>query len=181
LKFADGNLQCLRLRRVSRAKGGAMTNKGKTMKTRILMATLLTGVVLAAGAAQAADHRERPDFATLDMNSDGSVSLEELQSRGQARFATADANNDGGLSAEELIAAAGDRASDRAANMIERHDENGDGVLQMDEMPRRGGGDRAERMFERADADGDGALSQEEFETAKERRGERGGGKRDRG
>ncbi len=151
------------------------------MKSKILMAALLSGVVLAAGAAQAEDHRERPDFATLDLNSDGSVSLEEMQAQGEARFAGVDANEDGALSEEELIATAGARASERAAKMIERHDDNGDGVLQMDEMPRRGGGDRAERMFERVDADGDGVLSQEEFDTAKERHGERGGGKRNRG
>ena len=152
------------------------------MKSKILMAALLSSVVLAAGAAQAEEHRERPDFATLDLNSDGSLSLEELQAQGQARFASVDANADGALSAEELIAAAGNRASDRAARMIERHDDNGDGLLQIDEMPRRGGGDRAEQMFERVDADSDGAISQDEFEAAKERHGgRRDHGKRDRG
>mgnify|MGYP001823488639 FL=1 len=129
------------------------------MKSKILMAALLSGVVLAAGAAQAEDRRERPDFATLDLNSDGSLSLEELQAQGDARFADVDTNGDGGLSADELIAAAGDRANDRSARMIERHDENGDGILQLEEMPRRGG-DRAERMFEHIDADGDGVISQ---------------------
>lgn len=151
------------------------------MKSKILMAALLSGVVLAAGAAQAEDHRERPDFATLDLNGDGSLSLEELQAQGEARFADVDTNSDGGLSADELIAAAGDRASERAARMIERHDDNGDGVLQIDEMPRRGG-DRAEQMFDRVDADGDGVISLEEFETAKNHRGGgRDHGKRDRG
>jgi Ca2+-binding EF-hand superfamily protein len=154
------------------------------MKSKVLMAALLSGLVLAAGAAQAEDHRERPDFAALDLNGDGGLSLEEMQAQGEARFAATDANGDGGISAEELIAMAGERASDRAAKMIERHDANEDGVLQMDEMPRRGGGDgdRAERMFERVDADGDGVLSQEEFDTAKEKRGDRRGhGGRDRG
>jgi Ca2+-binding EF-hand superfamily protein len=151
------------------------------MKSKVLIAVLVSGVVLAAGVVQAEDHRERPDFATLDLNGDGSLSPEELQAQGEARFATADTNGDGGLSVEELIAAAGKRASDRAAEMIERHDENGDGVLQMDEMPRRGG-DRGERMFQRADANSDGGLSQEEFEAAKESRGDRRGhGPRNRG
>ncbi|MFT6076523.1 MAG: Ca2+-binding EF-hand superfamily protein [Yoonia sp.] len=152
------------------------------MKSKILMAALLSGAVLAAGAAQAKEHRERPDFVTLDLNGDGSLSLEELQAQGQARFANVDTNADGALSAEELIAAARDRASERAARMIERQDDNGDGVLQIDEMPSRGDGDRAEQMFERVDADSDGAISQEEFETAKERQGGRcDQGKRDRG
>ena len=61
-------------------------------------------------------------------------------------------NGDGGISAEEMIAAAGQRAEDRAAQMIERFDENGDGILQLEEMPQRGE-DRAGRMFERVDAD----------------------------
>lgn len=151
------------------------------MKSKILMAVFLSGVVLAAGAAQAEGHQARPDFATLDLNGDGSLTPDELQAQGEARFARADANEDGALSVEELIAAAGQRASDHAAEMVARHDENGDGVLQLDEMPRRGG-DRAARMFERVDADGDGALSQDEFETARERHGDRRGhGPKDRG
>lgn len=151
------------------------------MNSKILMAALLSGVVLAAGAAQAEDHRERPDFATLDLNGDGFLSLEELQTQGEARFADVDTNGDGGLSADELIAAAGNRASERAARMIERHDDNSDGLLQIGEMPRRGG-DRAEQMFDRVDADGDGVISLEEFETAKNHRGGgRDHGKRDCG
>ncbi len=154
------------------------------MKHNILMAVLLSGLVVAAGAASANERGERPDFATLDLNGDGALTLEELQAQAEARFASIDTDSDGGLSAEELIAAAEGRAADRAAKMIERLDENGDGILQQDEMPRRGG-DRADRMFERVDADEDGVISQEEFDSAKERanerRGERRGERRDRG
>lgn len=155
------------------------------MKRQILMATVFAGFAMAAGVAMADGHRgERPDFATLDLNGDGGISLEEMQAQGEARFADIDTNGDGGLSAEELIAAADARAQERAADMIERFDENGDGILQIDEMPRRGG-DRAERMFERIDADEDGVISAEEFEAVKERmgerRGDRGKGHRGRG
>lgn len=157
------------------------------MKRQILMAAVLSGLVIAAGAASADNQRgegERPDFATLDLNGDGALSLEELQAQRDARFAEIDTDGDGGISAEEMIAHAGQRAEDRAARMIERLDENGDGVLQMDEMPDRGA-DRAERMFDRIDENEDGVISAEEFEAAKERmgdrRGDRGKGPRGRG
>ena len=155
------------------------------MKKNILMVALLSGLVLTAGAAQARDHGERPDFATLDTNGDGALSLEELQAQGEARFSAVDTDGDGALSAEELTAAAGERAAERTAQMIERLDENGDGALQLEEMPAREG-DRAERMFDRVDADEDGVISEEEFDSVKERRGgrdggRRGDGKRDRG
>jgi Ca2+-binding EF-hand superfamily protein len=147
------------------------------MKKKIMAAAVLSGLVLVAGAAQAKDHREAADFATLDLNGDGALSLEELQAQAEARFGAMDTNGDGAISAQELIAAAEGRAAERAAAMIERLDENGDGVLQADEMPRRGGGngdgDRAARMFDRVDTDDDGAISEAEFEAAKEKRGAR--------
>jgi Ca2+-binding EF-hand superfamily protein len=154
--------------------------KDKKMKAKILMAALLSGLVLTAGAAQAENHRERPDFATLDLNGDGALSLEEMQARGEARFAEMDANGDGALSADELVAQAIDRASERVAKMIERFDENGDGMLQQDEMPTRGE-NRAARMFDRVDADEDGTISAEEFEQAQERMGEGRDGRRGHG
>ena len=64
--------------------------------------------------------------------------------------------------------------------MIERFDENGDGVLQQDEMPTQQER-RSARMFDRVDADDDGAISAEEFESAKERMDERGGNRRGHG
>ena len=147
------------------------------MKRQIFAAALLSGLVMAAGAATAEEHRgDRPDFAELDLNGDGAISLEELQAHGAARFADVDTNGDGGLSADELIAAANGRAEERAARMIERHDDNGDGILQLDEMPRRGE-DRADRMFDHVDANRDGQISAEEFEAAKERMGDRRGGR----
>jgi Ca2+-binding EF-hand superfamily protein len=61
--------------------------------------------------------------------------------------------------------------------MIERMDENEDGLIQADEMKPRGGdrGERnMERMFERMDTDEDGTLSAEEFAAAQEKMQERG-------
>lgn len=155
------------------------------MKTQILMAALVAGVVMTAGAASAqgfgGEHGERPDFATLDANGDGGITLDELQAQGAARFAEHDTDGDGALSAEELIAAANGRAADRAAQMIARLDANDDGVLQQEEMRPRGG-DMGARMFGRVDADNDGILTEAEFEAAMDRHGDhRGHGMRDRG
>ncbi len=151
------------------------------MKTKILMAAFLTGLVATAGAVQAQDERKRPDFATLDLDGDGALTMEEMQPRGEARFAEADSNGDSALSAEELTATINANAADRVAGMIERFDENGDGVLQQDEMSGRNG-DRVARMFERVDADGNGAISEEEFESAGKRGKDRdASGQRDRG
>lgn len=159
------------------------------MKTKIMTVALLSGLVLGAGAAQAENNRERPDFATLDANGDGGVTLEEMLARGEARFAEMDTDGDGALSAAELAAFGAERAAERAARMIARFDDNEDGLLQQDEMPSRGEG-RAAQMFDRVDADSDGVISAEEFEAAKARMGERRGqgrgehrgeGRRDRG
>lgn len=154
------------------------------MKTTVLMAGIAAALVLTAADVQAKPRGERMDFATLDANSDGQLSMEELQAQGQARFAAADTDGNGSLSAEELTAASEGRRANRIERMMERLDANEDGELSQEELAaaREGRGDRAERMFERADEDGDGLISEEEFEAAKERgRGGRHGGKDDSG
>ena len=145
------------------------------MKTQVLMAAIVAGFGLVATNAIA---QERPDFATLNTNGDGAISLTELQSQGKDRFAETDTDGNGALSEAELLAQASERADDRAAKMVERMlahlDENDDGEIQQSELPERDA-NRAERMFERADADKDGVLSAEEFAAAAEHdRGERG-------
>ena len=154
------------------------------MKTKILMAVLLSGVVMTAGAVTAqtapAEMPERPDFATLDTDSDGALTMAELEARGNARFADADTDGDGALSAEELVAQHTANAEERVARMITRMDTNEDGILQMDELKPRGGA-RFERMFERMDADKDGVLSEEEFAAVQDRMQERAGGRHERG
>ena len=152
------------------------------MKKIIILTTALalTGM---GGVAMAKDHRgggKMASFEELDTNNDGQISLEEMQARGAARFAEADANNDGSLSVDEMVANAKegkeDRAKRRAERMIDRFDENDNGALELSELPRRGG----ERMFERVDADNSGGISKEEFEAAKEKRGGRKGGKKNK-
>ena len=116
---------------------------------------------------------ERPSFATLDADGDGSLTVAEFKAQADKRFAEVDTNGDGVLSVEELTAHASARAAERTAKMIARmiefRDADGDGALSLAEM----GGDSGERMFGHLDANGDGVISAEEFEQAQER-GKRG-------
>ena len=148
------------------------------MKTTLLITGIVAGLALTTLDASAQGMRgDRPDFATLDADGDGLVTLEELQAQGIARFEDVDTDGSGTLSAEEMAAARdarmAERAESRISRVIERLDTDEDGAVSFEELQARGG-DRAERMFERADADGDGAISAEEFEEVKERRGGRG-------
>lgn len=157
------------------------------MKTQILMVAIATGVTLTAFDVSAHGRNgagmDRPDFATLDADGNGQLTLEEMQNAGAVRFAQTDTNGDGALSADELSAAATARQTDRITKMIERFDENGDGLLQSSEMPEPGKGGRMGRRlahaFDHADANNDGSLSQTEFEELgkKGRRGGKGNGR----
>lgn len=136
------------------------------MKKKILITALMASIVMTAAAAQ--ERRGGPDFATFDTDGDGSVTLAELEALEAAQFTQTDIDGDGALSAEELTAAAGGRGGDRATQMLERLDENQDGLLQQAELSRRSGA----QMFERVDADADGIITQAEFDAAQQARGE---------
>ena len=151
------------------------------MKTTLLMAGIAAGFTLIAADASA---QGRPDFATLDANGDGQLTLEEMQAAGDVRFASADTNGDGILTEDELLATANERAAERVARMLERLDTIEDGGLSQREIEvaQRRGGEISERMFNRIDADENGTVSAEEFEEVRERMGERrGGGKHGHG
>ncbi len=170
------------------------------MKTKLLIAALITGVaatsVTAAGFGRgegAGSFGPRGgiaamDFATVDANADGSITLEELQALPAAKFAEADTDGDGFLSAEELTAQVTAQMAERAAARVEQQitsrDTNGDGVLSLEELQPTDT-TRLTSMFERLDADSDGNVTAEEFaafETAMAQRGQmRGGDHGDRG
>jgi len=145
------------------------------MKSTLLIAAMAAGLTLTAMDASAAgrgQQHDAPDFATLDTDGSGTVTLAEIEAAGQARFDAIDTDGNGALSLEEMVAARDGDATRRAERMISRMDENGDGELQADEMTRRG--PDAERMLSHADADDDGEISEEEFDAAVEKRGDRG-------
>jgi len=163
-----------------------------SMKTIMLIAAMTAGFsVQAVSADEGAGPREI-EFSAVDTNGDGLLTMAELEAVGAARFTAADTDGDGALSVEEIVALrdadASARAERRASRMLNRLDENGDGVLQMEEMAETR--PPLDRMFERVDTDEDGAISEAEFDEARERMGDRrhghggdrrhGGGDRDR-
>ena len=157
------------------------------MKKILLSSTValaLTGIgasaVLADGGQRGRGdqmfEQQRPDFAELDTNGDGVLTLAEIQASGQNKFAEADTNGDGFLDAEELAAAAERQRLQRFERMIAKKDSNGDGMLSIEEMgPGNAAGPRdGSRMFAYVDADENGEVTQEEWDSAMKNIGERG-------
>ncbi len=73
------------------------------------MRKILALAATAAFAATLAAHAQTPDFATVDADASGEVSLEEMTAAGatvtQEEFTAADTDGSGGLNAEEFAAA----------------------------------------------------------------------------
>jgi Ca2+-binding EF-hand superfamily protein len=113
-------------------------------------------------------------FQRFDKNGDGVLELAELPERKQKRLSGADTNNDGRLSADELAAfkpqkrhragSAHKRMAADPAKLIQKFDENGDGVLELSELS-----DHKGRRLAAADANQDGRLTVEELTAHREK------------
>lgn len=148
-----------------------------------LAATTVAGIALADGqrgmGMMGAGPMAGLDFAAVDADKDGKITVAEMTAHRAARFAAADADKDGKLNEAELatmmLAQAEARIKAGSARMLAYMDNDGDKLLSAEEMPQGNG-----RMVARLDADGDGALSAEELDKAGERMGrdgmKRGGG-----
>ena len=153
------------------------------LRLALLAAAVAAGLGVSAATAQGMDDMapgmgpRALDFATADADGDGLLTPEELTGWAEARFAAADADADGALSAEEMADAASEamagRIAERTARMVERMDDDGDGLLQYSEIEARM--PRPAMIFDRLDTDGDGAISSEEFAAVAEHRGGPGG------
>lgn len=143
------------------------------------------------------------DFADVDLDNSGLITVEDLQAAAKARFDAADADGNGELTLDELKAQAERRMADRQAagkqggmgdgermgkmmqkrmvwkleDMIEKRDADKNGSLSFAEMsPDQ---TRLNRMIDRFDTDDDNAISAAEFDDAQKemvmRRGDHGG------
>lgn len=103
-----------------------------------------------------------------DADGDGVVTREEIEARQARRFADADADGNGGLDAAELLALEDAQREEaraaQAASRVAQIDDNGDGLLQAEEIEART--PRIAPLFDRLDADGDGGLSAAELAAA---------------
>jgi Ca2+-binding EF-hand superfamily protein len=128
---------------------------------------------------QGTDHHARRDPAKMiehfDANHDGKLQVAELPERMQKFLGKADADKDGVLTVAELTAArdafhakfAGHRGDFGKkldpAEMVKKFDQNGDGKLQVAELP-----ERMQKFLGKADADNDGVLTVAELTAARE-------------
>ena len=124
------------------------------------------------------------DFAQMDADKDGKVTLAEITAFRANMVADADTDKDGLLSVDELAAhdvkMVQANAADRAAARVAAQDLNADGKLSVEEMLAP---PMPANLFGHLDTDGDGAISQTEFDAAKAmmQEGGRGFGYRDGG
>lgn len=157
--------------------GDTDMKRAMTLTGAMILAMAVNALPIAAQDRGPMPRGPQFEFADLDADNDGKVTPEELQAHAAARFAAADTDGNGTLSVEELIARQEVLRTERmqrgAERMIERMDQNGDGVLSADEMGPRNG----DRLFARLDADDDGAISEEEMTKARERFADRHDGK----
>lgn len=138
-------------------------------KESITVLAVVVGLVATSAQAREEGHKDggpklEERFSQIDTNSDGEVTVQELQAQGAARFAAADANGDGALTAEEMSAAAQGKHKE---HLLKRFDTDGDGALSAAELDTMGEGKKGKRMakrFEKLDADKSGSLTMEEMQ-----------------
>lgn len=141
----------------------------------------------------------RMEFADVDLDKSGQITVEDLRALAKARFEAADADGNGALTLDELKAQAEKRMADRKEkgdgkrmgkmmqkrmgwkieDRLAKMDADENGTLSFEEISPKAA--RFERLIDRFDTDDDNAISQAEFDAAQKEMFMRHGGKtRDR-
>lgn len=142
------------------------------------------------------------EFADIDLDKSGQITVEDLAAAAKVRFDAADADGNGELSLDELKAQAEKKMAERMAakgkgegkrkgkmmqkrmgwkleNMLEDRDADKNGSLSFTEMAPETA--KLDRMIDRFDTDDDNAISAAEFDAAQKemfmRHGAKGHGK----
>tara|TARA_Y100000991_G_C21917600_1_gene325064 strand:- start:626 stop:985 length:360 start_codon:yes stop_codon:yes gene_type:complete len=105
-------------------------------------------------------------FENLDINNDGKLSIEEIETKRDSMVQSMDLNGDKMVSTQELMQQHAKRADLFAKRMIKKLDANGDGSLSFTEL-KKSRQWKLSRMFYRLDKDLDGYISKEEAQLAK--------------
>ncbi len=139
------------------------------MKTIMTLSSVVV-LSLTMGTAIAEPNMANRFMDQFDVNQDGSISGEEVQSVLNERFTTADTNTDGLLTQEEITVAREVEHQERSAKRFAELDTDGNGSLSLEEFqagkpPAGKHGDRSEGMLSRLDLDGDGMLSSIEMNS----------------
>ena len=124
----------------------------------------VVAAILLSGAATAQERRDREDFRAerfvelLDTDGDGKVGLAEILAEHGRLFAAADIDSDGSLSVDEFRRRGRLFQSLGTATLFDMMDTDGDHTLSADEINQP-----SRRWFSRYDLDGDGSMAAEEL------------------
>lgn len=136
-------------------------------KETFTVLAIVAGLVATGAQARDGSDRMQERFGQIDANSDGQITVEEMNAQAAARFVAADADGNGALTKDEMTAAMQGRQKTR---LLERFDTNKDGSLSAEELAEMDGKRgskreaRAAKFFERMDADKSGDLSPAELQ-----------------
>ncbi|MDO6728761.1 EF-hand domain-containing protein [Marinovum sp. 2_MG-2023] len=168
-----------------------MSKTRSTLIGSVLVAAIALSVPATGALAKGGDHGRMGGFhgaagmtfEDFDLDSDGSLTKEELKNIAQVRFNKLDSDGDGQLSAAELEAAAEAKRAARFTRMIDRMDSDGNGTLSAEEMQagqdkmRKGGKQGHEHARGKNDERGkDHRMGKRDGEHRGEHRGEMRGG-----
>jgi Ca2+-binding EF-hand superfamily protein len=107
-------------------------------------------------------------FERFDANQDGRLTQAEVDEVRRTQLTEFDQNDDGSLSLEEYQALWLDAMRERMVDQFQAHDDDGDGMVTVEEF-----GERFDGMVSRLDANDDGAVTVDEMRGHGDRRGDR--------